>query len=205
MGSSLLRVAYAFWVLATPHLFSPSAAEAQERTRIDFDAVPTIHFPAGSRVVSAYPAFEDYAHMLFDLCDALKLSSKECSIFPMNAKLGGNALATLVDGNRIIVYDRELSGQVGYDGAEMIIAHELGHHRCGHLGKAADTTHELQADAFAGAAARLRGKTLKDALSAVPLFSKRPGRTHPSSAARVAAITAGWNNPEAGRACRLPD
>jgi hypothetical protein len=142
--------------------------------------------------------------MLFDLCDALKLSGKECAIFPMNAKLGGNALATIVDGNPIIVYDRELSAQVGYQGAEMIIAHELGHHRCGHLGKAVDARHELQADAFAGAAARLRGKSLKDALAAVTLFSSRAGKTHPARDDRAAAITAGWSDPSAGRACQLP-
>ena len=178
--------------------------ESKNGTRIDFDTVPTVHFPVGSRVVSAYPAFEDYANMLFDLCDALKLSSKECMIYPMNAKLGGNALAAIVDGNRVIVYDRTLSADVGYDGAEMIIAHELGHHRCGHLGSSSHPRQELQADAFAGAAAKRMGKSLDAALSAVPIFTKRPGLTHPGRDDRAAAIAAGWRDPDAGLACKLP-
>jgi Zn-dependent protease with chaperone function len=110
---------------------------AQDGMRIDFSEVPTVHFPAGDLIVSAYPAFEDYSFMLFDICDALGLAigTGECLIYPMNASLGGNALATIVDGNKLIVYDRELSLQVGSGGAEMIIAHELGHHQCRHLGK----------------------------------------------------------------------
>jgi len=71
---------------------------------IDFNEVPTVHFPIGDRIVSAYPAFEDYAFMLFDICDAVGLKVADCLIFPMNADLEGNALATIVDGNRVIVY-----------------------------------------------------------------------------------------------------
>jgi hypothetical protein len=47
----------------------------------------------------------------------MHLAGDECTIFPMNAELGGNAIATILDGNRVIVYDRTLSAKVGYDGA----------------------------------------------------------------------------------------
>lgn len=157
-------------------------------------------------IVSAYPAFEDYAFMLFDVCDAVgfPLEGEDCLIYPMNASIGGNALATIVDGNKVIVYDRELSPLIGYEGAEMIIAHELGHHHCGHIGTKVNPRQELQADAFAGAAARLRGYSLEIALSAVPVLHERPSVTHPGRQARVDAITAGWNDPEAGKSCMLP-
>lgn len=56
----------------------------------------------------------------------IRLHDADCLI-PMNASIGGNALATVVDGKEVIVYDRELSPLVVSDGAEMIIAHELGH------------------------------------------------------------------------------
>lgn len=150
---------------------------AEPGLSIDFDDVPTVHFPVGDRIVSAYPAFEDYAFMLFDICDAAGLEGAGCRIFPMNADLGGNALATIVEGNRVIVYDRQLSSLIGYEGAEMIIAHELGHHHCGHLGTASDPAKELEADAFAGAVARLMRRSLEAALSAV-LYCPKGLRSH---------------------------
>ncbi|APH70946.1 hypothetical protein [Aquibium oceanicum] len=183
-----------------------ASSSAQESFDIDFSEVPTVHFPTGDQIVSAYPAFEDYSFMLFDICDAFDftIDSGDCLIYPMNASIGGNALATVVDGNKVIVYDRALSPLVGYEGAEMIIAHELGHHHCRHLGRSVDPRHELQADAFAGAAAKLMRRSLEAALSAVSVLDERPSRTHPGRQDRVAAITAGWNDPGAGKACELP-
>lgn len=189
--------------LVTGNLYAQEGGS--EGFDINLDEVPTIHFPAGGRIVHAYPAFEDYTYMFFDVCDALGFSvEKECQIFPMNASIGRNAIATVLDGNRLIIYDRELSQQVGYDGAEMIIAHELAHHQCKHLQKPPDPRFELQADAFAGAAAKLLGHSLESALSYVPILDERPSSTHPARIDRVKAITAGWNNPSAGKACRLP-
>jgi hypothetical protein len=46
-----------------------SPAAAQEGFDINVDDVPTVHFLAGDRVVSACPAFEDY--MFFDVSDAM--------------------------------------------------------------------------------------------------------------------------------------
>ena len=114
---------------------------------LTFDAdTPALHIPVGRQSVEIVPAFEDYAFMLYDLCDGLGLTGDECLIFPMNGDLGGNAIATVVEGSPIIVYDRTLSQKAGYAGAMGIIAHELGHHRCGHLGTAPDPRKELAAD-----------------------------------------------------------
>jgi hypothetical protein len=180
-------------------------ALAQDGMDIDFDEVPTLHFPAGRHIVSAYPAFEDYMFMFFDICDAMGFSvENECQIYPMNADIGGNALATVVDGNRVIVYDRRLSAIVGAEGAEMIIAHELGHHHCRHLDTSLDSHKELVADAFAGAAMKLMGMPVDAALAAVVVLDERPSLTHPGRQERVVAIKAGWNDPQAGKACRLP-
>lgn len=121
----------------------PSLAAAQDDESemvIDFTKAPALHFPVGPdrQKVVVTPAFEDYMYMMFDVCDAMQLSSEECKIYPMNGAIGGNAIATEVDGNRMIVYDRELSPIVGYEGAMAIIAHEVAHHYCGHLGKPAN-------------------------------------------------------------------
>lgn len=177
-------------------------AHAGDEVEVDFDQVPALHIPLGKRVVSARPAFEDYTFMLFDVCDALSLEGDDCLIYPLNASLGGNvAVATIFDGNRVIIYDRELSPLVGYEGAEMIIAHELAHHHCGHIGTAPDPKQELAADALAGAAARLMGRSLDAALSAVNVLAERPSSTHPGRQARIEAITAGWNDPEKAKGC----
>ncbi|MER8753298.1 hypothetical protein NKH57_29430 [Mesorhizobium sp. M1050] len=73
----------AFLLLST---FLSGYALAQDGMDIDFDQVPTVHFPDGKHIVSAYPAFEDYMYMFFDICDAIGFSvENECHIYPMNA------------------------------------------------------------------------------------------------------------------------
>lgn len=154
---------------------------------------PAIHMAIDGATVVAYPAFEDYTHMLFDICDALGIGIETgCDIYPMNADIGGNAIATVQSGNKVIVYDRQLSSIVGSDGALMLIAHELAHHYCGHLQRR-DFPHllELEADAFAGGIMQRMGRPLDSALSVLPLFSERPSRTHPPTRMRVDAIKAG--------------
>jgi hypothetical protein len=61
----------------------------------------------------------------------------------------------------------------------MVIAHELGHHYCHHLGTSADPMKELAADRFAEAAMRLSKMSLNAALSAVPILDERPSKSHP--------------------------
>ncbi len=180
----------------------PASAEDGAEVRID-EKSPALHMVVGKLIVYAVPAFEDYTEMFFALCDAMELKiADECKIFPMNADLGLNAIATEHDGNRLIVYDRRLSPEVGYEGAMTIIAHELGHHYCHHLGKAGDSNLELEADRFAGAAMRQAGFDLDDALAAVHVLDERPSKSHPARADREVAIRAGWNEPGLGKQCR---
>lgn len=183
--------------------FATMNAAAQEGVMLHLGKdSPALHIPVGDKDVFAEPAFEDYTYMFFDLCDAVGLDVKdECNIYPMNASLGGNAIATVQDGNRIIVYDRTLSPEIGYEGAMMVIAHELGHHYCHHLETSADPRKELAADRFAGAAMRLSKMSLEAALSAVPVLDERPSKSHPGKTDRVKAIKDGWNDPSIGKKC----
>ena len=142
-------------------------------------------------------------NMFFDVCDAMGFSiERECAVYPMNGDLGGDAVATVVEGAPIIVYDGELSPLIGYEGALMVIAHELAHHHCGHLETKIDPSKELEADAFAGAAARLLGISLDAALQVADIFAERPSLTHPASQDRIQAIRKGWNSPEAAKSCK---
>ncbi len=181
-----------------------TSANAEDGVEVTVDeTAPAMHMIIGKQKVWAVPAFEDYTYMFFDLCDAMELKvGEECQIYPMNAEIGLNALATVQDGNRLIIYDRRLSPEVGYEGAMMIIGHELGHHYCGHLGKHGDPRLELEADRFAAAAMRKAGMTLDAAMSVLPILSERASKSHPGRDARVAAIKAGWENPETGKDCR---
>ena len=104
------------------------------------------------------PAFEDYVYMLDDACSAWGFTARDdCGIVTLMGDIGLNALATYCGDLPVIIYNRELSGIVGGDGAEFVIAHELGHHVCRHLDQTADSlgtirAEELEADRFAGGA-----------------------------------------------------
>lgn len=184
-------------------LIASTSTFADNGIVVDFDRAPAMHFPIGidGKSVAVTPAFEDYASMMYDACDAMHLTGKDCTIFPMNADLGGNAIATILDGNRVIVYDRELSAEVGYEGAMAIMAHELGHHYCHNLGQPRNPEKELEADRFAGAAMRNAGMSLENALAVAEVFDERPS-AHPAKTERVDAIKTGWNDPVSGKSCR---
>jgi hypothetical protein len=152
--------------------------------------------------IAVQPAFEDYAFMLEDACKSMDMTGEDCLIFPMMGNIKYNALATKIDGNRVIVYDRRLSSVVGGDGAQAVIAHELGHHYCGHLNKTPNIQHELEADMFAGAVMNKLGYSLEVSKSYVSILSKQPTTTHPDRAAREQAIEFGWLNHAAVKQCR---
>lgn len=194
-------------ILTAASLTVPNVVAAQEEgSVVDLsENSPALHFPIGrsGKQVHVVPAFEDYAYMLEDVCDAMGLDFDNCKIYPMNAEIGGNAIATILDGNKVIIYDRTLSPLVGYTGAMAIIAHELGHHFCNHMDASSSPTQELEADRFAGAALRNAKFSLEDALSMAIVFDERPSRVHPEKSKRIEAIKSGWEDPEQAKNCGL--
>jgi hypothetical protein len=152
--------------------------------------------------ISVEPAFEDYAYMLEDACKVMDMTGDDCMIFPMMGDIKYNALATKIDSNKVIVYDRRLSSIVGGDGAQAIIAHELGHHFCGHLGTESNIQHEIEADMFAGAVMKKLGFSLETAKSYAELLSKQPSTTHPDRGSRVKAIEFGWTDVASVKSCK---
>jgi hypothetical protein len=149
------------------------------------------------------PAFEDYSYMLFDLCDA---TGVECIIYPMMGDID-NAVATLnPEGERIIVYDRRLSKKIGYEGAQAVIAHELGHHYCEHLTRFKIVNHheaEKEADRFMGFAMKKMGAKLSDLLDTYKTLGiNSESETHPSYAERALAIEVGFRAKNLQSVCR---
>ena len=116
---------------------------------------------------------------------------KACSI-------ASSAIAIL----RRFLRDSSTPALIGATGTMAVIAHELGHHFCGHIGHPASPHHEIEADRFAGAALRNSGMSLDQALSVAEIFSNRPSRSLPGKAERMTAIADGWNNPASARHCR---
>ncbi|TJW45285.1 MAG: hypothetical protein E5X65_36970 [Mesorhizobium sp.] len=55
-------------------------ASADNDTVVDFEDTPALHFSIGigGKSVAVVPAFEDYAFMMFDACDAMELSKEDC-------------------------------------------------------------------------------------------------------------------------------
>ena len=109
------------------------------------------------------------------------------------------------DRMRYIIYDPELFADEGGGAGSRYwaLAHELGHHACGHT----DGSHrsnswqqELEADLFSGAALR-RLEQLRPALSfarefavARRVFPAQGTATHPPADQRIAAILNGYRN-----------
>lgn len=158
----------------------------------------------GQPPIPLEPAFEDYTFMLYDTCEAVGLvGGGECMYLTLMGDIGFNAAATMCPPDwAAIVYDRRLSGIIGGGGAEIVIAHELGHIECGHLERAAETPEEsradeLEADAFAGAAMRLRGFPRDMFEDVLPILSEQPSLSHPAREERLAALMAGFDDPEA--------
>jgi hypothetical protein len=179
--------------------------ECDSRTAPDGEERPHLLFEG--RHVPLYPAFEDYVFMMYDVCEAMGVwDTDECIIFPMNAEIGENAIATECDGGAIIVFDRRLSTQVGYEGALGIIAHEVAHHYCGHLRTSKDDAarnhqKELEADRFAGAAMKKLGYSIDQLYSYEPILSNYTSYSHPSRPRRLLALEEGWLNPDEALEC----
>jgi hypothetical protein len=93
---------------------------------------------------------------------------------------------------------------VGYEGAFGIVAHEVAHHYCRHHFDVSKNNWqaELEADRFAGAAAKRMKRSLEDTLAMAVVLDERPSTSHPPADLRRKAIEAGWNKPEIAKTCR---
>jgi len=117
-----------------------------------------------------------------------------------------NALATIDDGIRYILYDPEflnsISNNSKYWGNMSILAHEVGHHINGHtLGIAISAyenrLQELEADEFSGFVMQKLGATLEQATETIAAISPSGDDTyssHPNKERRISAIAKGYNN-----------
>ncbi|WP_373514457.1 hypothetical protein [Persicitalea sp.] len=115
-----------------------------------------------------------------------------------------NCFATVVDGQRFIIYDGQFMKQVenltNTDwSAISIVAHEIGHHLQGHTidGMGSRPSKELEADRFSGFVLHQLGASLDESLIAIRTLSNVESTdSHPGLGVRVEAISRGWNEAE---------
>jgi hypothetical protein len=136
--------------------------------------------------------------------DELK-SITSFSGLPLNFKIYraniNNAVATIINDERYILYDSRLLDFANNQTASFwssisILAHEIGHHLSGHtLNQMTDNhTAELEADKFSGFVLYKMGASLEQATNAISTIgSNNDTESHPSKRRRIKAISNGWN------------
>ena len=115
-----------------------------------------------------------------------------------------NCFATVLKGQRFIVYDAAFMQQIEEEtetdwSAISIMAHEIGHHLQGHTidGRGGQPQKEIEADKFSGFVLHQLGSSLDEATIAVKaLGNERATPTHPAKPARIEAIRKGWMEAE---------
>lgn len=202
-----------FWLCIVSLLACGTTAHAYEhRVQQGGDAF-IFDFPFAGQSISIYQidAGEPYSDMMegmmhdwFIIEDIYKAMSNLPKIPLTMARSGGigNAFAVIrrSDDARLIVIDP--IWLQGNPERIFVIAHELGHHVCGHtagLMMNRPWDKELEADRFAGAVIKAMEMnsmtTLNDALgSARSYLSKFPSATHPPRDLRIQAALEGYNN-----------
>lgn len=116
-----------------------------------------------------------------------------------------NCFATVLKGQRFIVYDGAFMAQIEEEtetdwSAISIMAHEIGHHLQGHTidGRGGQPIKEIEADKFSGFVLHQLGASLEEATIAVKaLGNEHATLTHPAKPARIEAIRKGWLEAEA--------
>ncbi|MBD2757551.1 M48 family metalloprotease [Spirosoma validum] len=116
-----------------------------------------------------------------------------------------NCFATVLKGQRFIVYDGAFMAQIEEEtetdwSAISIMAHEIGHHLQGHTidGRGGQPQKEIEADKFSGFVLHQLGASLEESMIAVrALGDEHATSTHPAKPARLDAIRKGWLEAEA--------
>lgn len=112
-----------------------------------------------------------------------------------------NALATMVNNQRFIIYNRDLFAVIdkmseSYWASVFILAHEIGHHLAYNISDTVNNINaELDADMFAASILFKMGADSSQAVAAVKsrfISNEADTKTHPSKSKRIAAIKKSW-------------
>lgn len=125
---------------------------------------------------------------------------------PLNFKIYradiNNAVATIINDERYILYDSKLldfanNQTQSFWSSISILAHEIGHHLSGHTLNQLKDNHqaELEADKFSGFILYKMGASKEQATKAInTIGSQNDTKSHPSKSKRILAIQNGWQD-----------
>ncbi|MBL7764565.1 MAG: hypothetical protein JNJ58_00595 [Chitinophagaceae bacterium] len=127
------------------------------------------------------------------------------SLLPQNFKIYrgdiDNALATVVNRQRLIVYNKDLFRTMddldqSYWSSLFILAHEIGHHLANNITDTSDALRaELEADQFAGLMLANMGADSNQVLAAVKsrfISNAEDTKTHPAKHRRISFVKEAW-------------
>ncbi len=150
-----------------------------------------------SNSIAIYPSSERCTYIIKKILSFSGLNSN----FEIYRAEIDNAVATIIDNRRIILYDSNLLNFSDYASNSYwtsisILAHEIGHHLSGHTLKSNSRDshkYELEADKFSGFVLYKMGATLPEAQKAIELLgSSYDTESHPSKSKRLKEIKNGW-------------
>lgn len=132
-----------------------------------------------------------------DICEHIGLA---CNFDTFAARVP-NAMAYMIDGKRVVMYNPEFIGKLERDNGEpswatlSVLVHEIGHHLLGHMfaNDGNFPARELEADRFSGFMLYRMGSTLNEAkanINAMAQENETP--SHPGRSRRLIAIEEGW-------------
>jgi tetratricopeptide (TPR) repeat protein len=145
----------------------------------------------------------NFLSTVFNLMNSISLPQ---NFILMECESIDNAFAMTKNGVRYIVIDKNWINNFDINDwfIKGILAHEIGHHLCGHtlnksnLSLEQRRNQELEADKFAGFILKNNNATINEALQAinkiVPKEYDDQYSTHPSRSKRINAIISGYNN-----------
>ncbi len=156
----------------------------------------------GKETETDYYQFEpsnEARQIVNELLEGSGLSSGAFQLKESNCK---NALATTVNGTRLILYNPDFLRKTKQDAhtkwaVYAFLAHEMGHHLSGHNLSETDPSvrkrFELEADRFAGNLLFHLHATAEEAQSGIQTIAlEGESSTHPPKSARLVATTNGW-------------
>ncbi|TQK11055.1 M48 family metalloprotease [Herbaspirillum sp. SJZ107] len=150
-----------------------------------------------ARTITAFASSSEAKNVVADICNCVALPANfEIAV---TAESHVNAYATVIEHQRYIFYNQAFMESVAdrhgknWSGLT-VMAHEVGHHLCGHTldNIGSRPPRELEADNFAGFVVGSLGGRLPDATAAFRSASEAGSARHPPRHERIAAITAGW-------------
>ncbi|MFN4257335.1 MAG: SUMF1/EgtB/PvdO family nonheme iron enzyme, partial [Saprospiraceae bacterium] len=149
-----------------------------------------------------FPPSEEAAEIVAKICRQVGVPQR----FELRQANVANALATVSNGRRVIMYNPVFLENFKSDARTRwavyaVLAHEIGHHLSGHTfdesDPAARKKYELEADKFAGSAMRSLGATFDEAQAGVKnIKTEAETADYPPKSARIASVAAGWKEKD---------